>query len=583
MIATLRALYGLLTRHEQKRYVLLAALMTVVGAFEALGVASVLPFLAVLSDPSVIETNPILTHLYAAGGFANHTAFLFALGLGCLALLLASLAGRALATYAMHRFTQLRNYTISARLLRGYLAKPYVWFLSRHSSDFAKDVMYEVEEAVVGALTASLRLIVQSATFVCIVAVVLWANPVAALAAGGVVASTYVAVVLAVRTVMLRLGAERLAANQARFHALQETIGAIKDIKVLGLEERSLQSFEAPALRFARRQARFKIMNELPRFALEGIAFGSMIVFLLILLATTPGGVSAVLPQLGLLALAGIKLLPAAQQIFLAVSSIRYFTPSIQKVVRDAREIAAEKAAAVPASEGPPLSLNCRLALKGVTYTFPDADRPAVNNLTLTIKAGTTVAFIGETGAGKSTAVDLIMGLLTPERGTIAVDGTPIGPHNLRAWQRAIGYVPQAIFLVDGTIEDNIALGVPHEDVNPAALERAARIAAIHDTIIARPGRYQSRVGERGAKLSGGQRQRIGIARALYHDPKILVLDEATSALDTKTEKAVMDALEALQPHKTILTITHRPNALSRTNTVYRFSAGVASVQTEVS
>ena len=319
---------------------------------------------------------------------------------------------------------------------------------------------------------------------------------------------------------------------------------------MLGLEEGYVRRFNLPAARMARANTFKGVIGEAPRFLLQGIAFGGMLLVILVLLIRGDGGLGGILPMLAVYAFAGLRLLPAMQQVYNQVTLLRFNRVTLDALHRDIREIGVneigEEAGAPPASV-PPIRLRDKLELAGIHYNYPNTERSALRGLDLEIRAQTTVGIVGGTGAGQTTALDLILGLLVPGLGEIRVDGVAITPDNLRAWQNSIGYVPQQIFLTDDTIAANIAFGLPRDEIDMDAVERAARVAELHGFISTDlPLGYQTRVGERGVRLSGGQRQRIGIARALYHDPDVLIMDEATSALDNLTEKAVMDAVHNL-------------------------------------
>jgi ABC-type multidrug transport system fused ATPase/permease subunit len=339
-----------------------------------------------------------------------------------------------------------------------------------------------------------------------------------------------------------------------------------------------MRTFQGPAFRFARAQANNQIVAQVPQFVLQGLAFGGILVILLVLLSAKSGDTNKVLPIMALYALAGMRLLPALQQIYLAITKLRYCGPVVDALHADL----VDTGYAVPLAKQsvsekgkPSIRLQETLSLDRVSYRYPQANGPALIDLTLTVCANTTVGLVGATGGGKTTIVDVILGLLEPQKGGLFVDGMPITAENVRAWQRNIGYVPQHIFLVDDTVTANIAFGVPREEIDMEAVERAARVAELHDFITEEMSHgYDTMVGERGIRLSGGQRQRIGIARALYHDPDILVFDEATSALDNITEKAVMDAVRNMAHRKTIILIAHRLGTVQACDTIFMLDRG---------
>ncbi|MCG5541871.1 MULTISPECIES: ABC transporter ATP-binding protein [unclassified Halorhodospira] len=583
MLETYRKIRDLLDARERRNAVVLFGMMLVMGLLEAVGVASVMPFIAVVSNPEVVETNNYLNAVYTGLGFTSTDTFLIFLGGGVFVLVVGSLAFKAVTHWAMARFTHMRNHTISSRLLRGYLGRPYSFFLNRHSADLGKSVLSEVGQVINNALMPAVNLLAHGIVAFFLIALVVAVNPVVAMVAVLVLGGAYGLIYWVLRRYIGRIGALRVKANQERFQVAQEALGGIKDVKVLGLENGYIRGFAGPASRFARVQATNQIINQVPQFALQGLVLGGMIVLLLVLLAAEGGELSNVLPLIALYAFAGTRLMPALQQVYGALAKLRFGQPALEALHRDlveTEQAGVSANAKVRAETDEVLPLTESIALDGIVYTYPQAEQPALNHLSLTIPARTTVGLVGSTGAGKTTAVDLILGLLEPQQGHLMIDSQPVSGEGLRAWQRNIGYVPQSIFLTDDTVAANIAFGVSPERIDPAAVERAARIAELHDFVVSEmPQGYDTLVGERGVRLSGGQRQRIGIARALYHDPEVLVLDEATSALDNLTEKAVMDAVHNLGNRKTIIMIAHRLSTVRECDRIYVLNHGELEAQ----
>lgn len=575
MLTTYRRLFEILDRRERRRFLLVLAMTLVMGLLDTVGVASVLPFLAVLANPEVVQTNPYMAAVYGFFGFESTNDFLIFLGCAMLFLFLFAQAFKALTTYAIFRFGRMRAYSLSFRMLGGYLRQPYSWFLNRHSSDLGRTVLWEVDEIVDRVVLPALQLIAQMAVVTFLLTVLMVLYPVAALAAVVIVGGSYGLTFSIIRNYLSRIGADRVVANEERFRLAQEALGAIKDVKLLALEEPYLARFRDPAKRLAKRQAVTDIVVALPRFLLEGIVFGAMLVFVLTMLISADGRLEAVLPMLGLYAFAGVRLFPSLQQTYRSVSLLRYGRPALDAFHKDLSEARGEEACRQMGPAGSLIPMRNRLALRGVSYTYPGASRPALEELDLVIPRNTTVGLVGSTGAGKTTVVDVILGLLTPQAGTLMVDDTRIDEGTIRSWQRSLGYVPQQIVLIDDTVAANIAFGVPQDEIDMAAVERAARIAELHSFVLEQlPEGYATSVGERGVRLSGGQRQRIGIARALYHNPDILILDEATSALDNLTERAVMDAVRNLEHAKTIIIIAHRLSTVMDCDTIFMLEKG---------
>lgn len=582
MIETYKKIFDLLTRFERRRFAALLAMVLLMGITEAAGVASILPFLAVLSDPSAIETNALLFRLYEGLGFSEINNFLIALGSLIFCLVLFSLIFKAFTLYALVRFSHMRNFSISRRLLAHYLGQPYAWFLNQHSADLGKTVLSEVDQVVDTAIIPAMRSLAHVAVVIFLIGLIIAVDPLAALGASITVGGSYLIIYTAARRYLARIGHDRLNANRERYQIAQEAFGGIKELKVRGIEGLYQQRFHNPARRFARRQAANRIIADTPRYILEAVAFGGMLALVLVLLIRGGGNLAAVIPIIGLYAFAGARLLPAMQQLYSSLTMLRFGRPALDALHRTLTELPEQPPATVdPLNDlTPPLRLQRRLVLKDVTYRYPRQQRPALNKLNLTIEANTTVGFVGGSGAGKTTAVDVILGLLSPASGSLQVDGTTVNSTTLPRWRPSLGYVPQEIFLTDDTIAANIAFGVPRESIDQQRVENAARLANLHDFVMTRlPEQYDTAVGERGVRLSGGQRQRIGIARALYWDPDVLILDEATSALDNLTEKAVMEAVQSLTKQKTIILIAHRLTTVRDCHRIFLFREGAIEAE----
>jgi ABC-type multidrug transport system fused ATPase/permease subunit len=473
----------------------------------------------------------------------------------------------------------MRSYSISTRLFSGFLNQPYVWFLTRHSTNMAKSILFEVEKVVNEAMVPGMRILSQSVSLSLLVVLLFLVNPSVALGASAVLGGIYAVIYLFVRNRMARLGKRRSDANKRRYKVAHETFGGVKDIKLLGLESTYAERFKVPSKVFATTATTNAIVSEAPRYLLEAVAFGGMVLLVVGLILQGNSHISEIVPTLGVFAFAGLRMFPAMQQIYNSLAKMRFVGPMLDNVHRDMLETRLAPKAPLPGL-GEPMRLKQELVLDDVHFAYPTAERASLQGLSLTIPANTTVGVVGGTGAGKTTAVDLILGLLTPTSGEIRVDGEVITSANLRGWQDVLGYVPQQIYLMDDTVAANIAFGIPKEKRDIGAIERAAKLAELHDFVIHElPKGYDTEVGERGVRLSGGQRQRIGIARALYHDPDVLILDEATSALDNLTEQAVMEAVHNLGHRKTIIMIAHRLTTVRNCDNIFLLERGRLSAQ----
>lgn len=580
MISLYRKLFDLLTFRERQRFFLLLIMISVMAFVDMLGVASILPFLAVVSDPAQIRQNGYLSRLHSWLGGPDDRTFLIILGVGVLGMLALSLSIKITTLYANARFIQMRNYSITGRLLAGYLQQPYAWFLNQHSAQLNRTILQDVNILIVRALIPAMRLIAQSLTVIFLMVLLFVINPAVAAGASTIFVGTYALIFWGFQNKLKRLGYVRLGTNHERSKVVDEVFGAVKEVKLLGLEDVYLARFQVPSRRLAFSESSTQLIGEMPRYLLESVAFGGIVLLILVLLVEGGSTVNEVLPTLGIFAFAGLRIFPAVQLMYLSLTTLRATTATLEAVHRDYMEVVGQADTATLSSHdfAVPLNLTDRLEMHEVVYRYPLAERPALTGLSMEITAKTTVGVVGGTGAGKTTAVDILLGLLTPQSGTLRVDGSVITQTNLRSWQASVGYVPQQIFLIDDSVSANIAFGIRPEDRDQAAIETAARVANLHDFILSDlPEGYNTHVGERGVRLSGGQRQRIGIARALYHNPDVLILDEATSALDNLTERAVMEAVHALGHQKTIIMIAHRLTTVQNCDRIFLLEHGQVS------
>ncbi len=569
---SLKKLLDLLDKKERRQSAMLMGMVLIMALLDVVGVASIMPFMGVLANPGLVETSPILNFAYTGLGFETPLEFLFALGIVAFILLIASLIFKALTTYLQIRFSLIQEFSISKRLVEGYLHQPYSWFLNRHSADLGKTILSEVSAVIYGGFIPLMNLIANSAVTIALLFLLIVVDPYLALSVVAVLGITYGIIFKLMSSWLGRLGQARISANQERFTAVIEAFGAAKEVKVGGLEHVYIQRFATPAEVYAKGQATTQVIAQLPRFLLEAIAFGGMLLVVLNLMARS-GSFSVALPIVALYAFVGYRLMPALQNIYAAFTQLRFVGPALNLLHADLKSINLVANSCGAWIE--PMPLTKSISLNQVTYKYPSAQESALKDINLTISAHTTVAFVGTTGSGKTTIVDVILSLLDPQEGQLIVDGKTITAANRRQWQRAIGYVPQQIYLADDSVAANIAFGVSKKDIDQNLIERAAKIANLHDFVTQKlPQGYASLIGERGVRLSGGQRQRIGIARALYHNPKVIILDEATSALDNLTEQAVMEAVNNLSHEITIILIAHRLSTVRNCDQIFLLESG---------
>ena len=367
-----------------------------------------------------------------------------------------------------------------------------------------------------------------------------------------------------------RTGGENLKLNRLRFKSIIDAFGASKEVKVGGMEQNFINNFSEPSKVFAANKAFVGLVGFLPRYILEATAFGGIILIILYKMSQS-GTFSTALPIISLYVFAGYRLLPAAQTIYTSFTQLTFTGPSIEKLYSDTNNL---NSINFDRDKGF-LPLNKKISLKNIYYSYPNSSRTALKNISLNISVKNTIGLVGATGSGKTTVVDIILGLLEAHKGTLEIDGKVITKKNSQSWQRSIGYVPQHIYLSDDSVAANIAFGQEPKNIDQEKVQKASKIASLHEFVTHElPNKYETTIGERGIRLSGGQRQRIGIARALYFDPQVLVLDEATSALDNLTEKHVMDAVNNLSKHKTIILIAHRLSTVKKCDKIFLFEKG---------
>ena len=570
---TFKKLLFLLTPKERKRAFLLTIIMLIMALLDMIGVASILPFIAILTNPSLVETNIILNIIFEASsvvGVENVQQFLFFLGVTVFIILISSLAFKALTTYLQVHFIEMCQYNLSKNLVEGYLFQPYSWFLSHHSADLGKTILSEVSTVISSGVGPILELISRGFVALALISLLLIADPKLTIIVGISLGVIYWLIFNFIRVYLKRFGAERLRNNESRFKSISEAFGAAKEVKVGGLEQAYIKSYSVPAHSFAKINSYVLLISALPRFFLEAVAFGGILIIILYQMSQTEN-FNNILPIISLYVFAGYRMIPALQQIYISFNQLTFVGPSLDKLYDDFKKIKTVK----PNQDQGQIFLNKTIDLKGISYTYPNISRTTLKDINLSIPAKSTIGLIGATGSGKTTTVDIILGLLEAQKGTVVVDGQIITKKNSRSWQRSIGYVPQHIFLSDDTIASNIAFGVEPKNIDHAAVEKASKIANLHQFVLDElPAKYQTTIGERGIRLSGGQRQRIGIARALYHDPLVLILDEATSSLDNETEKAVMDAVNNLRKEITIILIAHRLNTVKNCDTIFKLDKG---------
>ena len=567
-MTNIKKLFSLLSKNEKKRAFFLLIMILISAILDTIGVASIMPLIALLSNSSLVETNMLINKVYNFFRFDDPQVFLFYMGVSFFLFFLGTMVFKALTIYLQLRFSLMCEYSVGKRLLQSYLFQPYTWFLDRHGSDLAKNILSAVNQAINQGLLPIFNFIAQGLVAFFIIILLVFVDPKLSLIVGLTLGIIYGVTYKLFSNMLNRIGLERVQSDKERYTAISNAFGAIKETKLGRLENFYTRVFSDPAKRFANNQATAQIIGQLPRYIFEAIAFGGLLLIILYLMRKSEDFTST-LPILSLYVLAGYRLMPALQQLYRSLASLRYAEPVIKSLSSDLKKkpdinILKDK-----------LDFKKYISLRNITFSYPKSSKNNLNDISIKIPAKSTIGLVGSTGSGKTTLVDLVLGLLEPREGTLEIDNIIINRNNLASWQSIIGYVPQQIFLTDQSISSNIAFGVDSKLVDHEAVECASKIANLHNFVTNEcKESYNTLIGERGIRLSGGQRQRIGIARALYHKPKVLILDEATNALDSLTEQAVMDAVYNLSNKITIILIAHRLRTVKNCDQVFLMDKG---------
>ncbi len=574
----LRMMLTLVGLHNRRRLVYQLGLNAGLGLMEVLSIISVAPFLAVAAHPEFIWSNQYLSAVYHGLGFTGERRFLLFLGMLLLGMTIATNAATILVRWINARFIQDLTHELSVAVARNYLRQPYPFFLGMHTSTIYQriggDVVAVGNQVFRPSFDACAKLI--SSGLICIALFVL--NPLAALIVIAVLGGGYVGVFNLIRKWLRTLGEQMREGDRLKTRRLHESFQGIKVAKVMGLEAFHLQRFEYQSRQLIHLRVKETLFQTIPAHIMEIFLF-LLVVAGTLYVVSTFDNFAAAIPILAIYAFGAYRVKPGFQTIYSSIATIQIGLPRVEAVHEALQITPPRKPLTRPAPgfeaahvDGPaPL-----IELRNIGFQYESADRPTLRDINLAIAHNTTVGIRGATGSGKTTLVDLILGLLTPTGGAILVDGKPLDTESsVRAWQDRVGYVPQDIYLSAGTVAENIAYGVAADAIDMDAVRRAARMAQIADFVEEQlPKGYDTTVGERGVRFSGGQRQRVGIARALYHNPDVLVFDEATSALDNETEAALMQAVNALAHQLTIIMVAHRLSTLEGCDEVVRLEEG---------
>ncbi len=573
MLTTFRKLLYVLPKGDVIKVSVLFLLMLVAAVLEVAGIGMIPAFVAIVADPERVLSAEWLQPLINMLNITNAQDLLIWGSVALVGIFIIKSLYIITFNYFEARFIFNRRYTISFRLMRSYMQAPYTFHLQRNTAELLRNISQEINVLINNVLTNILMMGREGVMTVAILTFLFTVEPLITLlviSLSGFGAGTFI---LLNKKKMKEYGEEEQERRAEMIKAVNQGLGGIKEARVLNREDEFIDKFRIEALKSTRLMAYLRFIQQIPRPVVETTAvLGMLLIAVLLVWQDRPMG--AIIPILTLFAMATVRLMPSVQQLVTMYTRLRYNIVSLDPVYDDLKELAEYNAIFLEdRKKEKQLKLMNGIEIKKVGYRYPNSDEQALKNISLVIPKGKAVGFVGASGAGKTTIVDLILGLLEPEEGKILVDGQNI-QHNLSAWQKNLGYIPQSIYLADETLRSNIAFGIPKDEIDEQKVLNAIKLAQLETLIKRLPDGLDTIIGENGTRLSGGQRQRVGIARALYHDPEVLVMDEATSALDNITEKQITDAIESLKGERTLIMIAHRLTTVKNCDMLYFMEDG---------
>jgi ATP-binding cassette subfamily C protein len=573
MFSTLRKLFYLFDQRTRTQIFFLFGLMVLSAILETGGVGLIVPFITVIADPGIIESNRWLHKTKEVIGAATPTDFLIFMSIGLVAFYIVKNSCLSVMNYLQLRFVFSKRSSLGNKLFRSYLESPYTFHLERNTAELYRNIDFAVTR-VYGFVLSLLKLCTELCVLTGIVILLLFVNPIIVICSVSILGAVSGIFYKVISRYSLIFGEKVQSSQKYVAQSVLEGFGAIKEVKVSGRESLFSDRYYSNMMDNARANWMHSTLNVMPRLFLEVVAIGSVIL-IVILLQVQGKEIRTLLPTLGLFAMATIRLMPSLSQIVSNLQQIRFYSPSVDLVYQDIHHFDAVSSCAPQLKEllREELSFEREIRVENLDYAYPSANKMALRGVSLKIHKGQVVAFVGSSGAGKTTLANVILGLLEPTGGRIYVDKKDIF-QNLAQWHRNIGYVPQSIFLLDTNVRNNVAFGLEHEEIDDSKVWDALKVGQLESFVRHLPEGLNTFIGENGVRLSGGQRQRLGIARALYHQPEILILDEATSALDSEIEKEVSRAIEELSGQKTLIIIAHRLSTIRQCDNIYFMQKG---------
>ena len=572
MLKRFKSLLGLFNKREKRNALILLILIFIGGIVETLGIGVILPFTTVLLDQNSIAAYPFLQSLSEVPWIGGYRRFVVLMCVLLILIFIFKSVYMFFLIYVQNRFIRNRHVELTRRLFQSYIYKPYEYFFKKNTAELQRNVNSLVHAAVNGLFMSGLSLLTELVVIVFILTLLFIIDPVSTLGITVVLGGTVLLIYHVLKNKLSRSAVKQNVHGINMVKLVNEGLGCIKDIKVLGRESNFLSSYKASGAIYAKQTAFYNLVQQAPRLLIETIAVSGLILIVVINTLRSPD-MNAALPVIALFGMAAIRVMPSLNRIMQQITAIRYNSVFFDRIYPDLREATNKQFQQSGNQNIAPLKFEEKIEISGLTYRYPETEAVVLDDVRLSIARGEAVGIVGSSGAGKTTFVDILLGLLMPEKGSILVDGADIRD-NLAAWRKNIGYVPQHIFIVDDTVAANVALGVSRDKIDREKVWAALETANLKSFVLSLADGADTVVGEKGVRFSGGQQQRLGIARALYDNPDVLVLDEATSALDTESEKVISEAIAAIGSAKTMVIIAHRLNTLEKCDTIYKVEDG---------
>jgi len=573
MFKLIRNLFNLLSPSQRKRFYVLQILVILMTIVEILGVASIIPFMSLVGDMTQLQQDTFIAKFYQMSGINSDSQFVLLLGICVLILLFISMIISVFTVWGLSMFANKIGTEIADRLYAHYLKQDWLFHASGSSAQLTKKIATETMR-VTGAVLVPLMQLNSKVILSLLMSIGIFVyDPKVATIGLSIFAISYFFLFKGVRNRLNKNGNAISEVNEERFRLMNEGFGGIKDVLLMGRDDDFINRFNKTGKTLANSQGINAALAQTPRYFVELLAFGSMISLILYLIASHNGNLGLILPIISVYAIGTLKLLPAFQQIYSSIAIIRANIPAFESIQQDLYDSSLREEISKKVEESY-LHPKKQISLEKVRFTYPNKKEPALDGLSISIPINSVIGIVGPSGSGKSTLIDILLGLIEPDQGKLKIDNKIIDSKNCRSWQNTIGFVAQSIFLSEGSIAENIAFGIPNNEIDFKQVEYALKLAHLAEFIKSLKEGMHTKVGERGIQLSGGQRQRIGIARALYHKAEVLVFDEATSSLDGITEKMIMEAIHNFSGQKTIILIAHRLKTVQKCHKIFFIESG---------